>query len=214
MTEPVVAFQDYLCNVGADMDSDHLRDGIVLPTRLLMDVEASQQIRAQWHERAEGEETHRNGYRERLWETWVVEVPLRIPKLRRGGCFTGLLEARRQAAWALLAVIQTAYVKGVCTRNTQCASLGQPPQTAPRSSVDRETDFWSVGLRSLAGDELPQFQTPCLPLSSESLRSSCRSPRHLLCYCPIQRRRTDCDSEASREHSPKVGSALLAMFLA
>jgi transposase-like protein len=116
MTEPIVALQDYLRNVGVDMDSDFLRDGIALLTRLLMDVEVSQQIGAQWHERAEGRETHRNGYRERLWETRVGEVPLRIPKLRRGSYFPSFLEPRRRAERALLAVIQTAYVKGVSTR--------------------------------------------------------------------------------------------------
>jgi hypothetical protein len=44
MTEPIVALQDYLRNVGVDMDSDFLRDGIALLTRLLRDVEVSQQI--------------------------------------------------------------------------------------------------------------------------------------------------------------------------
>lgn len=116
MTEPIVSLQEYLRNVGMDVDADFLREGISLLTRLLMDMEVSQQIGAEWHERAEGRESHRNGYRERLWETRVGEVPLRIPKLRRGSYFPSFLEPRRRAERALLAVIQTAYVKGVSTR--------------------------------------------------------------------------------------------------
>ena len=44
------------------------------------------------------------------------EIPLRIPKLREGTYFPSLLEPRRRAEKALLAVVQTAYVKGVSTR--------------------------------------------------------------------------------------------------
>lgn len=116
MTEPIVSLQEYLRNVGMAVDADFLREGISLLTRLLMDMEVSQKIGAEWHERAEGRESHRNGYRERLWETRVGEVPLRIPKLRRGSYFPSFLEPRRRAERALLAVIQTAYVKGVSTR--------------------------------------------------------------------------------------------------
>ncbi len=58
----------------------------------------------------------RNGYRERVWETRVGEIPLRIPKLRTGSYFPSLLEPRRRAEQALLAVIQQAYVEGVSTR--------------------------------------------------------------------------------------------------
>ncbi len=43
-------------------------------------------------------------------------VPLRIPKLRTGSYFPSLLEPRRRAEKALLAVIQQAYVEGVSTR--------------------------------------------------------------------------------------------------
>jgi transposase-like protein len=46
----------------------------------------------------------------------VGEIPLRIPKLREGNFFPSLLEPRRRAEKALLAVVQTAYVQGVSTR--------------------------------------------------------------------------------------------------
>jgi putative transposase len=116
MTEPIVALQEYLRNVGMELDGDFLREGIAVLTRLLMELEVSQQIGAERYQRSEERQAYRNGYRERPWETRVGEIPLRIPKLRSGNFFPSFLEPRRRAERALLAVIQTAYVQGVSTR--------------------------------------------------------------------------------------------------
>ena len=116
MTEPIVALQQYLRNAGLDLDGDFLRDSIALLTRLLMEAQVSEQIGVDRYERNEQRKTYRNGYRERAWETRVGEIPLRIPKLRRGSYYPSFLEPRRRAERALLTVIQTAYVQGVSTR--------------------------------------------------------------------------------------------------
>jgi transposase-like protein len=116
MTEAIVALQEYLRNVGTELDGDFLREGIAVLTRLLMELEVSQQIGAERYQRSEERQAYRNGYRERTWETRVGEIPLRIPKLRTGNFFPSFLEPRRRAERALLAVIQTAYVQGVSTR--------------------------------------------------------------------------------------------------
>ncbi len=59
---------------------------------------------------------HRNGYRERAWDTRVGRIDLAIPKLRKGSYLPSFLEPRRTAEKALTAVIQEAYVHGVSTR--------------------------------------------------------------------------------------------------
>ena len=52
--------------------------------------------------------THRNGYRERRWDTRVGTIDLSIPRARDGSYFLSLLEPRRRAERALLAVVQEA----------------------------------------------------------------------------------------------------------
>lgn len=116
MNEPTIALLEYLRNSGVELDGDFLRESIVLLTRLLMEAEVSEQIGAERYERSEGRVSERNGYRERGWETRVGEIPLRIPKLRRGAYFPSFLKPRRRAERALIAVIQSAYVEGVSTR--------------------------------------------------------------------------------------------------
>jgi transposase-like protein len=81
-----------------------------------MEAEVSEQIGAGRYERSESRREYRNGYRDRVWETRVGEIPLQIPKLRSGSYYPSFLEPRRRAERALLAVIQSAYVNGVSTR--------------------------------------------------------------------------------------------------
>jgi len=116
MTAPTIALKEYLINIGLDSDADFLRQGLELLSQLLMEAEVEQQIGAGKHERSPARRTYRNGYRERTWETRVGEIDLAIPKLRQGSYFPSLLEPRRPAEKALLAVIQEAYLKGVSTR--------------------------------------------------------------------------------------------------
>jgi len=60
-------------------------------------------------------QTHRDGYREREWDTRVGTIELDIPKLRAGSYFPSLLEPRRRHERAPLSVVQEACVHGVST---------------------------------------------------------------------------------------------------
>lgn len=116
MTEPTIALMDYLRKLGLEGDTDFLRASVQLMSQLLMEAEVAAQVGAGKYERSAERTAQRNGYRARTWETRVGEIPLEIPKLRTGSYFPSLLEPRRKAEQALLAVVQSAYVEGVSTR--------------------------------------------------------------------------------------------------
>ena len=98
-------------------DDDLLREMIAFVANRMMDMDVEGLTGAAHGERSAGRVNHRNGYRERAWETRAGTVPLEIPKLRKGSYFPGFLEPRRAAEKALTAVIQEAYVQGVSTRS-------------------------------------------------------------------------------------------------
>jgi transposase-like protein len=116
MAKRTIAPAEYLRNTLIELEPDFLRTMIEVMTRALMEMEVSERIGAGRYERSENREDYRNGYRERGWETRVGEIPLQIPKLRKGTYYPSFLEPRRRAERALLAVIQSAYVEGVSTR--------------------------------------------------------------------------------------------------
>ena len=62
----------------------------------------------------------RNGYRPRTLDTRVGTIDLAVPRLREGSYYPGwLLEPRRRAERALVAVVAECYVRGVSTRRVE-----------------------------------------------------------------------------------------------
>jgi putative transposase len=98
-------------------DADLVRDLLAFAAERLMAAEVEQLTGAACGARTPDRVNHRNGYRERGWETRVGRIELAIPKLRKGSYFPAFLEPRRTAEKALTAVIQEAYVHGVSTRS-------------------------------------------------------------------------------------------------
>jgi putative transposase len=97
-------------------DVDFLRAGVRVLTQALMEIEVSQHLGAERHERTAERVGQRNGYREREWDTRVGTIGLRVPRVRDGSYFPTLLEPRKRAEQALVAVVREAYVQGVSTR--------------------------------------------------------------------------------------------------
>jgi len=100
-----------------DGDGDFLREAVHLLAQGVMEAEVTELTGVPRGERApERRLTQRNGYRDRRWDTRVGTIDLAIPRVRDGNYFPSLLEPRRRAERALLAVVQEAYVLGVSTR--------------------------------------------------------------------------------------------------
>ena len=93
-----------------------LREGIRVLSQALMETEVAGLIGAERHERTGERTAYRNGTRLRTWDTRVGTIELAIPKVKPGTYFPSLLQPRRRAEHALLAVVQEAYVHGVSTR--------------------------------------------------------------------------------------------------
>src|SRR5215204_4453045 len=87
-----------------------------LLSKALVELEVTQYVGAERHERTPERTGQRNGYREREWDTRVGTIELRVPRVRDGSYFSSLLDPRKRAERALVAVVQEAYVQGVSTR--------------------------------------------------------------------------------------------------
>ena len=118
-------------------DADLLREMIGFTAERLMTLEVEGLTGAGHGERSADRITHRNGYRERSWETRAGTVALKIPKLRKGSYFPGFLEPRRMAEKALAAVIQEAYIQGVSTRSVDDLVQAMGMSGISKSQVSR-----------------------------------------------------------------------------
>jgi putative transposase len=101
-------------------DADLLRELVATFVQALMGAEADAVCGAGLGQRSPDRVNRRNGYRERRLDTRVGTVELAIPKLRQGSYFPDwLLEPRRRAERALVAVVAECYVRGVSTRRVE-----------------------------------------------------------------------------------------------
>ena len=103
----------------ADSAEDPLRAMAEMMVDFIMEAEVTDKIGAAPHERAADRTTHRNGHRERRWDTRLGTLKLQIPKLREGGYVPSFIEHRKRSEQALISVIQEAVVKGVSTRKIE-----------------------------------------------------------------------------------------------
>ncbi len=100
-----------------DDGSDVLREMVRGFAEQLMAAEVDVLAGASWGEITPERVNHRNGYRARPFDTRVGTIDVAIPKLRHGSYFPDwLLDPRRRAEKALVAVVAECYVRGVSTR--------------------------------------------------------------------------------------------------
>lgn len=104
----------------AGADADLLRELVEVMVSKLMGAEVDAICGAGYGERSADRINARNGYRTRAWDTRVGTMALAIPKLREGSYYPSwLLEPRRRAERALVAVVAESYVLGVSTRKVE-----------------------------------------------------------------------------------------------
>jgi putative transposase len=103
-----------------EADADLLREMVHCFAEALMGAEADALCGAGYGERSTERTNRRNGYRERRFDTRVGTIDLAVPKLRAGSYFPDwLLQPRRRAERALVAVVAECYLAGVSTRRVE-----------------------------------------------------------------------------------------------
>ena len=145
----------------ADGDVDFLREGVRVLAQAVMEAEVTELTGVPKGERdPERRLTSRNGYRDRRWDTRVGTMNLSIPRVRDGSYYPSLLEPRRRAERALLAVVQEAYVLGVSTRRVEdlvealgIASMSKSEVSRICSALDTEVEAFRS--RSLTDEAYP-----------------------------------------------------------
>ena len=116
MTKSTVDAMETASNVIQTSHASMLLQTLLRALTTVMDGEVSVLCGAGHGERSEERSNVRNGYRDRLLETRLGTVELKIPKLREGSYFPSFLEPRRPCEQAIVSVVMEAYVNGVSTR--------------------------------------------------------------------------------------------------
>ena len=162
-----MALLEYARKVSEEGDADLLREAVKVMAEAIMEAEVSELTGAAHGERAPDRRlTHRNGYRERRWDTRVGTIELPIPKVRDGSYFPSLLEPRRRAEKALLAVVQEAYVNGVSTRRVEELVTALGVSGISRSEVSRICAVLDAEVEAFRGRPLEATAYPYLWLDA------------------------------------------------
>lgn len=156
-----------------DADVDLLRSMLSVFVHTLMDAEASSVCGAADGERSPDRTNSRNGYRERDWDTRAGTIELRIPKLRTGSYFPDwLLETRRRAERALVAVVAESYLLGVSTRRVDDLVKALGIEGISKSQVSRLAATLDEQVEAFRNRPLDQGPYPYLWL--DALTQRCR----------------------------------------
>ncbi|HEX2064456.1 MAG TPA: IS256 family transposase [Acidimicrobiales bacterium] len=116
--------------------NDLIREMLKAFAEQLMSAEADALCGAGWGERSPERTNRRNGYRERAFDTRAGTISLDIPRLRAGSYFPDwLLEPRRRAERALVAVVAQCYLEGVSTRRVEDVARALGIEALSKSQV-------------------------------------------------------------------------------
>lgn len=171
MADDSMSLLETLRKVSAEGEVDVLREGVRLLAQAIMEAEVTEITGVPKGERdPANRQTHRNGYRERRWDTRVGTIPLDVPRVRDGGYLPSLLEPRRRAERALLAVVQEAYVSGVSTRRVDDLVRALGITGISRSEVSRICAPLDAEVAAFRSRPLGELACPYLWLDATYLR--------------------------------------------
>src|ERR1700737_1345261 len=149
-----MALAELLRKADAEPDLDTLREGVRVMTQALMELEVAQHLGAERYQRSPERQGERNGYRDRNWDTRVGTLELRVPRVRDGSFFPGLVEPRKRAERALVATVREAYVQGVSTRRVDDLVKALGLDGISKSQISRLCPEWDTGVERFRSRKL------------------------------------------------------------
>jgi putative transposase len=114
-----------------------LRRALEAALAAIMEAEVSELAGAQHGERSATRQAHRNGYRERRFDTGLGTSSLEIPRLREGSYMPSFLKSRQRSDDALMLALVQCYQQGVSTRNAEAIAQVLGIETISKSAVSR-----------------------------------------------------------------------------
>lgn len=171
MAEDRMAVLDTVRKAIAEGDQDFLREGVRVLAQAIMEAEVGELTGVAKGERNPAERlTHRNGYRDRRWDTRVGTIDLAVPRVRDGSYLPSLLDPRRRTERALLAVVQEAYVSGVSTRRVDDLVRALGIEGISKSEVSRMCAALDTEVERFRGRPLTDTAFPYLWLDATYLK--------------------------------------------
>jgi transposase-like protein len=163
-----MALRTRLEQAASSAEPDVVREALRWAIEELMEAEVTERLGASPHERTPDRLGQRNGHRPRLFDSRAGALDLAIPKLRTGSYFPDwLLEPRRRAERALVAVIQEAYVKGISTRKVDDLVRAMGASGISKSEVSRLVSELDGDLAAFRDRRLDGTRYPYLWLDAQ-----------------------------------------------
>ncbi|HEX9734560.1 MAG TPA: IS256 family transposase [Thermoanaerobaculia bacterium] len=168
MTDQRMALLARLEQAAGSSEPDVVREALRWAIEELMEADVTERLGAEPHERTPDRLGQRNGHRLRLFDSRVGALELAIPRTRTGSYYPDwLLQPRRRAERALVAVIQEAYVKGVSTRKVDDLVRAMGASGVSKSEVSRLVGELDVDLAAFRERRLEGTQYPYLWLDAQ-----------------------------------------------
>ena len=173
MAKETIPPLQWLRNQIETLDTDLLRQMLKMIAEFMMGLDADQHCGAAFGQKSDQRVNHRNGYRQRRWDTRVGTIPLELPRLRKGSYFPEwLLAPRRRAEKALVQVVSESYVNGVSTRRVDRLAAAMGIEGISKSQVSE----MAKSLDAIVNDfrQRPLDQGPYRYLWVDALAQRCR----------------------------------------